>query len=382
MLLLQTSCWDKAEVEELAIVVAIALDKSEINNVRVTLQVINPKGVASGGGGGMGGGDKKATAYLNISNNGKTIFDAVRAMGSTVPRKLYFSHNQVIIISEELARDGLLDLIDFFNRNPEIRRNNWLLISKSDVNQYHLLDAPNPIELVPAQRITGIIKDEQRSVAYAINQLGDFTELFSTPGTDAYTAAIHLVPDVTKEEKMKVINISHTALFNRDKLVGWLNERESRGLLWISKKISDAAINIPMGEKEKYATISTVRSSFNMKPYITEEGQVIMDIEVKARGSISETDVYIDLSKPENIKKLENKMANQIQKDIILAVEKAQKVNSDVFKFGAAVHRQYPEFWQKIGGNWDQIYPTVEVSVQVDAKISRTGLISKPLRVK
>nr|WP_238480760.1 Ger(x)C family spore germination protein [Desulforadius tongensis] len=397
LLLLQSSCWDKVEVEQLAIVMAIAVDKGENGLVRTTVQVINPKGIAGGTGKNMagGGGGGQNQAYRNISDHGRTIFEAVRGMQSNIPRELYFSHNQVVIISEELAREGVAKLMDFFDRNPQIRRNNWLLISKRDASQYEIINAPNPLEIVPAQRIVGIIKEKERSTAYAINQLGDFLELLSCRGVDAYTAGIGLSPNMAVAESdqnkntgsageslREDVNVTQTAVFRDDRLVGWLNERESRGLLWIKGRMSNASVTVEYDQKHGNVSVEALQGKGKIKPVVTREGQIIMNIDVKVKGSVSEVDTFIDLSKPENLSRVEKKLAQEIKEDIRLALEKVQReYKADVFGFGENLYRHYPGYWHQVANRWGEIYPEIEVVINVKAEIPRTGLVSKPIEM-
>ncbi len=86
----------------------------------------------------------------------------------------------------------------------------------------------------------------------------------------------------------------------------------------------------------------------------------------------------IDLSKPENIKKLEAKYQKQIKEKIERAVKTAQKkYKSDIFGFGEVIYRADPKAWKRLEPNWEQEFENVEVSVNVNAKIRRLGTITK-----
>lgn len=49
----------------------------------------------------------------------------------------------------------------------------------------------------------------------------------------------------------------------------------------------------------------------------------------------------------------------------------------DVFGIGEEIHREHPYQWKELRNKWDQIFPTVEVSVSVKLKIQNTGDIGK-----
>ncbi|MEG6614890.1 Ger(x)C family spore germination protein [Peptococcaceae bacterium 1198_IL3148] len=394
MMLTQTACWDKVEVEQLAIVLAIALDKGEDGNIEVIVQTINPTGLTGGGGGGMGGGGGGGdgpAAYRNFADQGKTIFEAVRGMSSSIPRELYFSHNQVIIISEQLAREGVVDLMDFFDRNPQIRRNNWVIISSAQTDQSQLLEAANPLEISPAGRIVEIILEQDREPVYAPTQLGDFLEMLADTGMSAYTAGVDLalnravVPTKTGAEGGQVnpqdINLSGTAIFDKGRMVGWLGERETRGLLWVREGLQGGIYTFGLGGQENNVSLEIINSSSDMSPTVTAEGDIIFNINIKTEANVAESRVYVDYSEPENLIRIEQLLANEIKQDIEMALETAQQEHHvDVFGFGGAVYRHYPQYWKQISDQWYEILPNVEVVINVQTEIPRTGLVSKPIR--
>ncbi|MEW9107163.1 Ger(x)C family spore germination C-terminal domain-containing protein, partial [Paenibacillus sp.] len=53
----------------------------------------------------------------------------------------------------------------------------------------------------------------------------------------------------------------------------------------------------------------------------------------------------------------------------------AQAEGTDVFGFGEAVHRAYPSYWNRHKKEWPQLFKELQVNVQVDFNIRRTGTI-------
>ena len=86
--ILLSGCWDRVEVNDLSIVTAAAFDKTEDNQIELTLQLFAPKSLSSGGGQGGGGG---AEIKLPIPHpiQGRNIADAVsKASRKTAPGNL------------------------------------------------------------------------------------------------------------------------------------------------------------------------------------------------------------------------------------------------------------------------------------------------------
>ncbi|MGB9803626.1 hypothetical protein [Desulfofundulus sp.] len=96
---LLAGCWDHREVEDLGIVLLTAVDSAPEGRVRLEVQALVPAAVAGGGGGmagmgGGGGGGGGRKRYLNLSMEGRTIFEAVRRLSMETPRELFFAHNR------------------------------------------------------------------------------------------------------------------------------------------------------------------------------------------------------------------------------------------------------------------------------------------------
>lgn len=57
-----------------------------------------------------------------------------------------------------------------------------------------------------------------------------------------------------------------------------------------------------------------------------------------------------------------------------------KKLKADIFHFGSKVHRQYPKFWKTAESDWENIFPNLNVEVNVDSSVKRPGIISKPIK--
>jgi len=140
-------------------------------------------------------------------------------------------------------------------------------------------------------------------------------------------------------------------------------------------------VHVP-GEEDKTVTLEILRSKTKLKPSISDE-QIFITVEINEESNLVETTAILDLTKPETINKLEKLQAEAIRKEVEMALDQAQQeYGVDVFGFGEELHRQYPQQWKEMKNNWADIFPTVQVEVQVEAKIRRTGLITKPVEPK
>jgi spore germination protein KC len=321
---------------------------------------------------------------------GRTIFDAVRELSLLVPKRLFFAQNREVLLGEELARQGLEEVIDFFDRNVQMRKLAYVLVVKGKIEE--VIDVPNPHEVCPALRIEAIIRQQQQSSHFPLVKLGDFLGFLATEGQEAYCAVVRVKKNPTQvlrprkpfnpaPEPYLEIKVTGTALFRKDKLVGYLNEHETRGLLWARGEVQGGHLNLPCpAGKGKPVSLNILRSEARMIPEITDDGRLRVTVEIREEADLAETGCPFDLREPGVVKKLEVLQAEAIEREVMSAVRRAQEYKSDVFGFGAAFHRRYPQEWREIRNLWaEEFFPLVEVKVVVDAKIRRIGLRLKPL---
>jgi len=362
-------CWNRKELDTIAIVSGTAIDKAkEPDKLKLTAQIIKVGAVPTPQ---SGGGVSSANPFWNLKETGTTVFEIVRKMINKSDRKLYWPHNQVIIFSQDIAKDGVEKYVDFFVRDAEPRLSAWILVSQSKASE--VLDFPSGLEDLPSMYITETVKNQRSSSQAPQITLHDFlTRLMSKT-----TAPIAPLITLTSKEKEKQINISGTAVFKKDKMVGVLNTKETRGLLWVIGKVKSGIIVVDCPQGNGKASLEIIRASSKITPEIKND-QIHITVKIKEEGNLGSQMCPEDLTTPAAWTSLEKRQATAIRNEVLAAIKKAQEFNTDIFGFGDAVHRKYPKLWKEIENQWNDFFPTLEVSVIVEAKLRRTGLIAKP----
>ncbi len=183
--------------------------------------------------------------------------------------------------------------------------------------------------------------------------------------------------------KVNSFSLASTAVFKNYRLVYWLDAYETRGLLFVTRKVKSGIIEVKCPEeKNKIIAFEIIRAGSKIKPEI-RDGELTITVEIREEGNVGEDQfASIDLTVPENISRLEKIKADAIKKEVEGVIRKAQQFNTDIFGFGEAVYRKYPREWKEMEKKWDEIFPLLEVQVKVESRIRRTGLISNPTRIK
>jgi len=115
---------------------------------------------------------------------------------------------------------------------------------------------------------------------------------------------------------------------------------------------------------------------------VNEDRSLRFEISLKGTGELLEqNNAAIDFSR-EDLKAAEELINQEAERRCLMAIARAQELNTDVFGFGDKLHRTEPAVWKEVREQWGEVFPTVLVSVKADLKIRHTGLIESPILVE
>jgi len=366
-----TGCWDNVELNKIAIIMGVAIDKSpEIGGIDMTVQVANTAGIKSSSTDIIG--SKNTNAYFNLESEGDTIYDIIKNFSKKSSRKLFFAQNQVIILGRGVAEEGLGKYIDFFFRNRETRRLVWILVSDKTASE--ILNVKSDFENIPALSINELIKQQQFNSEAPMIDLHEFSSrLMSTT-----TSPIAPIIKVTIEGNKKIAYVSGTAVFKKDKMVGELNKSETRGMLWTLGEVKKGIIVTNAPGTYNKISLETTNSSSKLIPEI-KNGKITMKIMIKEDGNLGDQSDSSDLTNLKTLEALEKEKASVIKNEVMLALKKAQNLDADIFGFGEAIYQKYPERWRYMEKNWNETFKDINVDIQVETRLRRPGKITKPI---
>lgn len=375
-------CWDRIEVNDLAIVQGVALDRSSDGEIELTISIPIPSEITPPGA--TGGGGQNGPPATNKMASGPTVTDAIIRLQEKLSRRIYWAHNAVILIGEDLARDGIGQALDFFTRNRQSRLSSVIAVTTGRASD--VLAATLPVELnVPI----GIQEMERLRLA-PFADIKSFLQMVLGEGIEPVTSLVHVVaggtpepgtlqlpPDQKAERDPAQPSVFGAAVFKGDRLVGLLTEKEAQGLIFVKGQFGQFFIPIPVG-KDQWVGVRLLRYTSRLKPRI-EGGRLIMRVHLALEAELLENLAGVDLDDPRVIKLLERQLERTIGATIRRTVDKMQNdLRSDVFGFGAEVRRRMPALWREIRSSWDEFFPQVPVEIEVKAAILRTGLTNRP----
>ncbi|MFC5703684.1 Ger(x)C family spore germination protein [Cohnella faecalis] len=372
-----TGCWDRRELNELGIQLGAAIDKSS-EGYELSVQVVDPGQVASAKG---SGGINRAPVTM-YKASAPSILEAYRKLTQTSPRKIYNSHLRVLVIGEELARDGIAKALEMQSRGSESRTDFFIMIARK-TSAENVLKIITPLEKIPANKMYYSLDASARSWAPTTTfTLDKFINQLVTDGLNPVLTGIDIVGSQHEgESNRNVQNIdpaarlvfSGLAVFRRDKLVGWLNEEESRGYNIIMNNLYSTAgpVTCPNGGN---VIVEILRSHTKMTGKMVGDKPVI-DLTFTAEANVGEIACDIDITDPQSLRQLEKTAAKLTVKALDETIDSVkQKYNTDIFGFGDAIHRYHPRQWKKVKDKWaNEMFQRTEVRFHIHFYIRRTS---------
>lgn len=374
LILLLGGCWDRTELNDLALVTALAFDMAENKQIRTTAQVIIPQnqsGAGMMGGGGAGGGTARRTVMR--SEQGSNIADALSKLQRKIPRKLFWGQCKIFIFSDTVAKAGIREQFDFLVRHPQPRERAYMFVSKGVAAD--TLELFPPIERSSAE-VMRKLSDLQIGIRVTLEQL---SKMLKGESRAAALPIIYILPETKSSEPFQTIPyIFGTAVFKKDKMVGEISEKVTRGVMWVKNEIEEYTVTFKTEEEEGFVSLKPVKARVKLIPEI-EGDQWRMTVKVRTEGDIVQNGTLLNPMNEELLSILEKAFVKDVTERIQLALREAQeRLKADIFDFATEFYRKYPKQWELAKDQWDKKFPDVKVKVEVEAQILRPGLINTP----
>lgn len=375
-----TACWSNREVNDIAIVSAIGIDKGNNGNIRLSLQLAVPLLIGTGSSQGGAGTSKLAdTSGWVVSEEGATVMETFRSIQQKLPRKIFFSHSRIIIIGSSMAKSGVVQVLDFFERYRESQMKSYIAVSAttaSDVMNY----------LPKFERLSSevIFKELKRRVLPTV-RLVDFLNALQSEGVEPFAPILEITASERGGGKYQNLVISGSAVFKKDKMIGRLDDNEARGLHWVLDTVKEGVVTIEIDEGRHQGRISVELEKVNVtrKMEMEKSGKMGVSLHADVSANIYENTSNLDLETSENTNYVLDLLKDDIEKRIKSSIHKVQKdLRSDIFGFGQSVYRRNPKAWKEsYRKQWDTVFTEMDIKFDVDVRVLRTGLTNKTIKI-
>lgn len=370
ILITLTGCYNYRELNDLAIVSAISVSKVD-EEYNVIVQVVKPK-------------KEQDTSNINQPNfitfksKGETLQEAFRLIVKESPKKIYGAQMQVLLLDESVAKDDLSDILDFFAREPEVRNEFYVLVSKND----NVLEVLTPLDNISSQNIMESLEANNKYLGYAnLVTFNDLLAYYQNERIQIALPSIYLTGNNNVGDEEENIDASKVdtsvvlgplAIFKGNKLIGYLSEEESLAYNIVMDNITNALITNKYDD-DKYIVSELIKSKTDLE---VDSKNNKINITVKGNAAIKEVNYNnINLKDENNVKKIEDDLNKKIEKLVKNSIKNVtKKYNSDIFGFENLFYKEDYQYYKKIKDKWsDKIFQNLEIKVDSKFEIVEQG---------
>jgi spore germination protein KC len=335
-----------------------------------------------------------------------SLLEGINMLNLSANRQISLFHTKMLVFSEEYAREGVIRYLDPLSRFREVRESMRVVVCQGTAEEF----------IKESKAVVGknISKELELSFFQASNTayfpdvffykfhiailspygqpvaiyagVNDFEQESREPKTE--TAGLRTEQSIppgsiprTGGDKGEFFG---TAVFDGDKMVGYLDQNETRFYQMVIGGFKWGLFTLP--DKKSPGNIYVLEVKEVKKPQVKvtlREGKPIIDLKLAIEADISSMQSERKYEDIESFRELESETVAYFQEGIKKTITKSQReMNSDIFFFGKKAARNFRTIQEMEDYNWLKRYSEAEVKVEVDLNLRRTGFVfeTKPVR--
>ena len=357
-----SGCYDANSIETFYYGIALGLDYGTNTKYILSVQIALSESSSSNS-------SSQSTKDYIYRVECNTIDSGINILNNYLSKKIDLSHCSAIIFSEELAKNGIVDIINTLANNVEVRPNANIIVSNGTALDI-LENVSSSGESFSSRLYEFIINSTDYTGYSIISNLGDFFYNMNNNITESTANYITIVDDT--------IQSNGIAVFKNQTFVGNLTVNESIAHLIVTDDLKTSVISIenPFIENEFMDLDLELKNTdinvnlVNNMPYIKVDSSVLCKIKSASKE--------FDYSSSNNISIIKNAvdeyLSNLIE-DYLYKI--SREYNSDIAYFSEILSTKYLTVQEFNKIPWENIFKDSVFEVSVDSSINSSYLFNK-----
>ncbi|WP_404329790.1 Ger(x)C family spore germination protein [Mesobacillus maritimus] len=341
-ILLLAGCTQRKVIDDINIATGIGIDKSDDQlHGSIMIPVFKP--------------DKSIENFL-FTAKGTIMRDVAAQMQQKASQPILSGSLDVALFEEEVARDGIVQVLDVFLRDPSVGARVHLAVvdgKAQEVFEGEYGDRGN------GQYLKELIEHNMKGGNLPVANLHRFLFDYYQQGKDPYLPYL-------RKDSQDLVTLAGVALFKNEKVVDLLHENK----LFYFKLLVDRFTMGQVKVKEEHgeATIKSITSDTKMK--LTRRDPYEITFKITLKGILTEHQ-GIRLEKDE-VGKIEKALEKQINNNCMQLLEEFRKQEVDPIGLGHFVKTKTRNFnFDK----WSTDYENVTFKVSTNVRILEVGVV-------
>ncbi|WP_257346911.1 Ger(x)C family spore germination protein [Pseudalkalibacillus decolorationis] len=346
---LLTACVPSTSVEDVDTILIAGYDYIDDEQIRGTISIPQFGRLETGG--------SMKEKYLSSTAN--TVKEVHAKLQTKSSKPLTVGKLALSLYNEELAQNGLGEVLDNLGRDPQVGRDIILGVVEGSTEGF--IKGKYSETETAAKYLTGLIRGNMEK-NFPTTNLHQFLYAYHAKGMDGY------LPLLAQEENY--VRLTGIALFQDGKMVHSIPFSKSFIFKILKEKFQQGTQEVEF--KNRHIVMENIGSS--VKYHVKGKGsdsKVRIDIEIT--GIINEVSSLDVLQSPKMVELMEKRFEKFFQKQCEIMVQDFQEYNIDPLGLGNTYNSQVRGFDIN---KWKEIYPSLPIEINVGVEIVETGIVS------
>jgi len=350
-------CWDKIEIEDraYAITIGVDLNQDEDNQLSITFAFPNPSAV-------LGESDEPV---MKITGAGDSIYEVMRSIGTRSNRQIYLGHFRTVLIGEEVAKRPELfrGVLDALEKDPHVSRKVNIGIVEGTAKE--VLDIKPSLGPDITQFIRQIFEHDKLINRAPLQTLNEIFEFMHRSEDGLIT---RIIPGATD------VKVAGAAVFKDFEFLGYIGEEVNRGLMFLQDEADIGIFTVEHNDQKIPIEVTDTKTKYKLAQ--TDNDFKII-VEISMEGDIRQLyfDLKNDVLETGFLHELGSLLESRIKANVNHSLGVLQnEYGVDLVGFDEYIEKFHPKIWGEIKDEYDEIFPQMDVVIEVDAEIRRIGL--------
>ncbi|MCL6605067.1 MAG: Ger(x)C family spore germination protein [Paenibacillus sp.] len=375
-----SGCWDQVEINQLAIVNLVGIDKNPDNGrYEVFYQVINPSGMS-----GQVGTQVKSPVYV-YKEEGKHLGIAANKTYMSIPRQLFPDHYQVLVVSKKLAMEGLREFLNFTEQQTNRRASVHVVITEGPLSD--IMNTFIPLERLPGRSIKSLIRNgsKQTGKVSDLSRVKDIlipmesSKLMTLPiiglRTENPESSSHRFEQINADEGN--IKFNGAAIIKHGRMIGEISLTQEVWYNLLNDQLYSLFQDVEFPDKQ------VVEIQADGAPKISKKlsfasGQPSLTIDIRFKLKIAS--IYLEkMLTKDSVHKIEHQFNKQINEQATKFLQFSKQKNWDVLGIEEQVNKKKGTTWNQAKGN-PEFWKKVKVTLKIQSQVTTTGTSIHPYK--
>ncbi len=339
------------------LMLTMGLDYNEDGQVQMTVS----------GGLAQEGETKKAPIIL--SGTGETLSSALLEIQTQSDYYVSYGHVDGCLVGEDTAKAGVETLLDFLERDTEMRLNTYFYVVKGG-SAADLMEKSNSEEASIPDRLQAMELDASLlsdSYSYTVK---DFLVQMENNGCA-------LAPAIQMGEKEA--ESQGYACFQDGALIGWFEKDVSRGVNLLQNHLDGGTVTGALSDGS-LVSIRLEQAECDWEPEFQGDTLKKLTAKIRASGALEEFRGSGNLSQEQIWVEMDRFLEQVLGKEAQTVLDQCQSWNADLLHLEGQTELKAPSRHRDLEKNWDSWFPELELAVELECSVDRTYDIAQTVK--